>query len=214
MTSPPDNLTLITSKTLEHYNEHATDFWKGTRDHDVKQNVETLLRHIHGATPWRILDFGCGPGRDLITFRELGHEPIGLEGSSALAAMARKHSDCEVWEQNFLALELPSCYFDGIFANASLFHVPGTELPRVLNELCTALKPGGVLFTSNPRGNDQEGWHGERFGAYHSLEAWRRFLNTAAFTELEHYYRPSGLPLQQQAWLASVWRKNIVADKI
>ena len=107
MTRLLEDLTLITAKTLEHYNERAAEFWEGTRDHDVKQNIEALLRHIRGALPLRILDLGCGPGRDLAAFRSLGHEPIGLEGSPPLAAMARKHSGCEVWEQDFLAaLEL------------------------------------------------------------------------------------------------------------
>src|SRR5204862_3392829 len=151
-----DDLALITAKTLEHYNARDVEFWEGTRDHDVKQNIEALLRHIRGVPPFRILDVGCGPGRDLATFRALGHEPIGLEGSSPLAAMAREHSGCEVWEQDFLELKLPAGRFDGIFANASLFHVPGRELPRVLRELHGTLKPGGVLFTSNPRGNNEE----------------------------------------------------------
>ena len=202
------DLTLISEKTLKHYNERATEFWEGTRDHDVKQNIEALLRHIRGASSFRILDFGCGPGRDLAAFRSLGHEPIGLEGSSAFAAMAREHSGCEVWEQNFLSLKLPAGCFDGIFANASLFHVPSAELPRVLMELGAALKHDGVLFTSNPRGNNEEGWNGGRYGAYHDLNSWRAFLEQAGFEELEHYYRPPGLPLEQQPWLASVWRKH------
>jgi SAM-dependent methyltransferase len=214
MTLPLDNLALITATTLEHYNKNAADFWEGTRDHDVTQNVETFLRHTRGTAPLRILDFGCGPGRDLMVFCALGHEPIGLEGSPQLASMAREHSGCEVWEQNFLALKLPACHFDGIFANASLFHVPRLELPRVLTELRAALKPNGVLFTSNPRGNDEEGWNGERFGSFHSLETWRRFLETAKFTQLEYYYRPPGLPLEQQPWLASVWRKRDEPDEI
>ena len=202
------DLALITAKTLEHYDEHAADFWEGTRDHDVKQNIQALLRHVHGTAPLRILDFGCGPGRDLAAFRALGHEPIGLEGSRRLAAMAREHSGCEVWEQDFLALRLPARRFDGIFANASLFHVPRQELSRVLRELHAALKPDGVLFTSNPRGHNEEGWNGKRYEAYHDLESWRAFLEAAAYFELEHYYRPPGLPFEQQPWLSSVWRKN------
>lgn len=207
MTLVKGDLGVITAKTLGHYNERADQFWEGTRDHDVKQNIDALLRHIHGATPLRILDFGCGPGRDLAAFRALGHEPVGLDGSPQLVAMAREHSGCEVWEQDFLALKLPDNYFDGVFANASLFHVPRQELPRVLGELHAALKPNGVLFASNPRGNNEEGWHGGRYGVYHDLESWRGLLTTAAFSELEHYYRPAGLPLEQQPWLASVWRK-------
>ena len=206
------DITLITTKTLEHYNERADDFWVGTRDHDVKQNIDALLRHVRGTPPLCILDFGCGPGRDLITFRSLGHEPVGLDGSSPFVAMARQHSGCEVWEQDFLALKLPPCHFDGIFANASLFHVPSQELPRVLNELHASLKQDGVLFTSNPRGQNEEGWSRGRYGAYHDVKSWRTFLKAAAFSELEYYYRPQGLPLDQQRWLASVWRKCGASD--
>ncbi|HUQ29276.1 MAG TPA: class I SAM-dependent methyltransferase [Usitatibacter sp.] len=201
------DLAAISAKTLAHYDERAAEFWAGTRDHDVRQNIEALLRHMRGSPPWRILDFGCGPGRDLAAFRALGHEPVGLEGSHAFAQMAREHSGCEVWEQDFLALRLPAEQFDGLFANASLFHVPRQELPRVLRELHACLKPEGVLFASNPRGNNEEGWNRGRYGAYHDLASWRVFLQAGGFSELEHYYRPPGLPLEQQPWLATVWRK-------
>ena len=208
MSLPPQDLALISAQTLGHYDRHAAQFWEGTRDHDVKQNIDALLRHIRGTPPYVILDFGCGPGRDLAAFRALGHVPIGLEGSAPLAAMARQHTGCEVWEQDFLALELPAERFDGIFANASLFHVPRQELPRVLRELRAALKADGVLFASNPRGNNEEGWNAGRYGSYHDLDAWRAFVEAAGFSELEHYYRPPGLPREQQPWLASVWRKT------
>lgn len=110
-------------------------------------------------------------------------------------------------EQSFLELDLPSSHFDGVFANAVLFHVPSQELPHVLRELHTTLKPGGVLFSSNPRGDGHEGWNGDRYGAFHDWEAWRDFVTAAGFVELTHYYRPTGVPLEQQPWLASVWRK-------
>ena len=109
---------------------------------------------------------------------------------------------------------LPTGHFDGIFANASLFHVPCQELPRVLSELYATLKPGGVLLTSNPRGNNEEGWNRGRYGAYHDLESWRAFLKRVAFAELEYYYRPPGLPLEKQPWLVSVWRRNSESGEI
>ena len=202
------DLKNVTDVTLEHYNKRAEDFWEGTRSHDVSQNTATLLQYIEGRPPFAILDFGCGPGRDLRTFSELGHVAVGLEGSARFAAMAREQG-YEVWEQNFLKLELPDNRFDGVFANASLFHVPTQELPRVLGELHATLKPGGVLFSSNPRGNNEEGWNKGRYGAYHDLESWRRFMLDAGFTELTHYYRPAGLPREQQPWLASVWRRGV-----
>jgi SAM-dependent methyltransferase len=199
-------LEAIARLTLEQYNDSADDFWRGTRTHDVSQNIDALLKYIESQAPYSILDLGCGPGRDLKAFRDRGHSPVGLEGSPIFAAMARAYSGCEVWEQSFLALDLPPARFDGIFANASLFHVPTQELPQVLAALRATLKPGGVLFSSNPRGRNQEGWYQGRYGAFWDLDTWRRHLQSAGFSELEHYYRPDGVPQAQRPWLASVWR--------
>ncbi|UXI67243.1 class I SAM-dependent methyltransferase [Tahibacter amnicola] len=193
--------------TLAHYNQNADSFRAGTMDHDVSQNIDTLLRHLRGTPPFRVLDFGCGPGRDLKAFVERGHAPVGLDGAESFVQMARDYSGCEVWQQDFLDLHLPDHHFDGIFANASLFHVPGRDLPRVLRQLHQTLKPDGVLFSSNPRGDNREGWNGARYGAYHDLAQWRTYLTAAGFCELEYYYRPAGLPLDQQPWLASAWRR-------
>jgi SAM-dependent methyltransferase len=203
MTSRAD----ITRRTLADYEANAVDFRDGTHDHDVSQNVAALLDAIEGPPPFTILDFGCGPGRDLRTFRDRGHVAVGLDGAPAFVAMARASTGCEVLHQDFLALDLPAGRFDGVFANASLFHVPSRELPRVLRELWTALKPRGVLFSSNPRGANTEGWRGDRYGAWHDLPAWRSYCTGAGFVELHHYYRPPGRPRPQQPWLASVWRK-------
>ena len=209
MTAKPpesDELKKIVGGTLAYYEDSAQQFRAGTSDHDVSQNIAALLRHVAGAPPFTILDFGCGPRRDLKTLTAMGHTAIGLEGAASFVAMARA-TGCEVWQQDFLNLDLPPARFDGIFANASLFHVPSSELPRVLQQFHAALRPQGVLFSSNPRGSNEEGWNRGRYGAYHDLQAWRRFLTAANFLELEHYYRPTGLPREQQPWLASVWRR-------
>jgi SAM-dependent methyltransferase len=199
--------TQASSRTLAHYETNAADFWEGTKDHDVSQNYAALLDHIEGPRPWTILDFGCGPGRDLAYFRSCGHDAVGVEGCHTFCAMARAHSGCEVLEQDFLSLALPAARFDGVFANASLFHVPSGELPRVLRELAAALKPRGVLFSSNPRGDNEEGWNGQRYGCYWDLARWREIVTAAGFDEIAHYYRPIGAPPEQQRWLATVWRR-------
>ena len=202
-----EELQTITRKTLQHYDENAYSFYEGTKYHDVLQNINALLVEISGLPPYHILDFGCGPGRDLIHFKTLGHEPVGLDGSPTFVAMARQSAGCEVLLQDFLTLDLPSSRFDGVFANASLFHVPKQELPRVLQALWEALKPDGILFSSNPRGDNQEGWSNKRYGCFHDLEQWRGYVIRAGFKELQHYYRPAGRPRDQQPWLATVWRK-------
>jgi len=204
----PETLQHVVARTLDHYQVRTEAFWEGTRDHDVEQNIEALLRHVEAAPPCTLLDFGCGPGRDLRAFARRGHRVVGLEGAPALAEMARAHSDCEVWQQDFLHLDLPAAHFDGVFANASLFHVPRQELPRVLRQLHATLKPGGVLFSSNPRGENQENISGGRYGVYYDFVTWREYLLAAGFAEIEHYYRPPGLPREQQPWLASVWRRE------
>jgi SAM-dependent methyltransferase len=204
----PQALERIVQATIDHYEHRAAEFEAGTRNHDVQQNIDALLRHLLGTPPYTILDFGCGPGRDLATFRALGHRAIGLEATPGFVAMARARDGGEIWQQDFLRLSLPDAFFDGIYANASLFHVPAQELPRVLRELHAALRPEGVLFSSNPRGDNVEGWNAGRYGAYHDLARWRVFLAAAGLGELEHYYRPAGRPRAQQPWLASVWRRG------
>ncbi|MEO8796996.1 MAG: class I SAM-dependent methyltransferase [Polyangiaceae bacterium] len=203
----PSDLDELTTRTLAHYNASAKSFWEGTRDHDVSQNIQALLAAMKQPPPFKLLDFGCGPGRDLATFRALGHEATGLDGCSAFVEMARAHSGCDVWHQNFLNLTLPPAHFDGVFANASLFHVPQQELASVLRSLHGTLAAGGVLFSSNPRGDDTEGFSGGRYGAFHSFEEWSHHMKAAGFTEISHYDRPEGKPRHEQPWLASLWRK-------
>ncbi|MEO0461026.1 MAG: class I SAM-dependent methyltransferase [Myxococcota bacterium] len=201
-----DELSILTQSTLSHYQHNADDFREGTQDHDVSQNVDALLRHLPGPSKQRILDLGCGPGRDLATFVARGHVPVGLDGASAFVAMARAATGCEVWHQDLFALELPTERFDGIFANAVLFHVPTQELFRVLRDLRQTLVSGGVLFVSNPRGPDTEQQQGLRYGAYLTMETWSRFVTAAGFQLLEHFFRPPNRPRAEQPWLATVWR--------
>ena len=201
------DLREITRRTLAFYDAEAEWFDEGTRDHDVSQNLDALLENLEGPSPHDVLDLGCGPGRDLIALTARGCNGVGLDGAEAFVSLARERSGCEVWQQDFLGLDLPPERFDGIFANASLFHVPSQELPRVLRELWATLRPNGVLFSSNPRGDNREGWNAGRYGSFHDLDSWRRFCTEAGFREVRHYYRPPGKPRNQQPWLASVWRK-------
>lgn len=200
-------LAAVSRGTLAHYEERASSFWDNTREHDVTQNIDALLSAITGEPPFTILDFGCGPGRDLRTLSRRGHVAIGLDGVPEFVAMAQAWSGCEVWQQDFLALDLPPARFDGIFANASLFHVPRSVLPRVLGELHRALRPQGVLFASNPHGNDDEGWMRGRYGFWAAPQTWNRLVAASGFALLDEYYRPAGRPRAEQPWYATVWRR-------
>ncbi|ABW26216.1 class I SAM-dependent methyltransferase [Acaryochloris marina] len=191
--------------TIAEYQATANSFREGTWDHDVSQNRQALVKWIPH-NPGRILDLGCGPGRDLLAFKSQGHEAIGLDATPAFVEMAQQ-TGCEVWQQTFLDLDLPDGFFDGIFANASLLHVPQASMESVLKNLWQSLVVEGVIVLSMARGN-QEGFvnrpSGQRFVSYWQYETLAPLVQAAGFTVVDHYYRPPGLPQDQQSWVVIV----------
>ncbi len=198
-----DDIVKKEASTIEHYEHNAKAFWDGTKDHDVSQNTQAFLEALPKGKPLNILDLGCGPGRDMRHFKSLGHNPIGLDGSKTFCKMATAYTGCPTINESFVDMDLSNHKFHGIFANATLFHVPASELLTVLKKLWGCLLPDGILFTSNPRGNE-EGWQGQRYGHYLEFEPSKTYLNQAGFDILHHYYRPEGKPIEQQPWLAIV----------
>ena len=201
------DLEEIENLTIGHYEDNAESFRIGTKDHDVSQNIAAFLGALPKDKQLDILDFGCGPGRDLNVFKQMGHRPTGLDGSKEFCKMTQKLSKFPILHQKFLHLELEDNSFDGVFANASLFHVPSLELSRVLKEIHSALRKGGILFSSNPRGST-EGWQGQRYGHYMEFEESQIYLKQNGFKILDHYYRPSGKPRELQPWLAIVSQRQ------
>ena len=195
--------------TIAEYQATAAAFRAGTWDHDVSQNRAALIAALP-RQPGKILDVGCGPGRDLLAFQQQGHTVVGLDATPAFVQMARQTVGCEVWQQSFLSLDLPPATFDGIFANAALIHVPQAEMVRVLQDLSQTLVPLGAIVLSMCRGAS-EGYvarpTGQRYVAGWEYATLAPCLEQAGFTILHHYYRPPGLPLDQQSWLAIVAQK-------
>ena len=201
-----DEIEYIEEVTFKDYGAKADTFWQRTKDHDVSQNYAAFLAPFGEKSGLDILDLGCGPGRDITFFKELGHNPVGLDGTAEFCQMARDMTGCPILEQSFNDLDLEKHRFDGVFANASMFHVPSHNLSKVLDDLFNCLRPGGILFTSNPRG-DVEGWQDTaRYGNFMEFDRSKKFLNAAGFSVLDHYYRPPNLPREEQKWLAMVCR--------
>jgi len=200
--------------TIAQYQAEADGFREGTWDHDVSQNRDALVAAMP-KNPGKILDLGCGPGRDLVAFKGQGHTVIGLDATPAFVEMARQASGCEVWQQSFLSLDLPPETFDGIFANASLLHVPRNQMVRVLRDVWRSLVVEGALMMSMGRG-DWEGYTARETG-YRYVVAWEYetlapCVEQAGFEIVDHYYRPPGLPLQQQSWVVIVARKSRITS--
>jgi SAM-dependent methyltransferase len=196
--------------TIAEYQSTAAAFRDGTWDHDVSQNRDALIAAMP-KNPGKILDLGCGPGRDLVAFKQQGHTVLGLDATPAFVEMAQQLSGCEVWQQSFLNLDLPPDTFDGIFANASLLHVPRADMVRVLQDLQRSLIPNGAIVMSMVRG-DSEGFTPRSTG-YRYVVGWEYdtlapCVEQAGLKILRHYYRPPGLPCEAQAWLVIVAHKH------
>ena len=144
------------TETLLDYGAVALAFDEGNKGHDVSQNLEALLSSL--ATPagapraLDVLDLGCAGGRDLLALAARGHRPVGLDGAPEFVALARAKGPFEVWEQDLCRLALPAARFDGVFANAVLFHVPSAHLDAALAQIWATLRPGGAFFCSNAHG--------------------------------------------------------------
>jgi len=197
--------------TISEYQLTAEDYRIGIWNHDVSQNRDALiaatLKH-----KGRILDLGCGPGRDLVAFQNLGYKVTGLDATPAFVKMAKQIAGCEVLQQSFSTLDLPSNSFDGIFTNTSLIHIPSAEMLGVLEDLYQALSDRGVLLMSMVRG-DREGFS-ERPTGYRYVTGWeyetlKPKLEAAKFEILHHYYRPQGMSIEECYWLIIVAQKIV-----
>lgn len=216
----PEQIAAAATATIADYGAVATAYAEGNMEHDVSQNMEALLAPLADrSAPLDILDVCCASGRDLVSFTKLGHRAVGLDGVPAFCEMARALSGCEVLQQDLTALDLPLERFDGVFANACLFHVPSAALDRTLCSLVGTLRPGGVLFVSNAHGfgEDREGWTDGRtpstrsYVCWLSERSWIERCEAVGLELLDKFYRPPGRPRERQPFLATVWRKPAAA---
>lgn len=146
-------------ETLAYYNQNASEFAEGTRLADM--NDSRLRFSVHLPPKGIILDFGCGSGRDTKAFLEAGFRVDAVDGSEELCALASAYTGIAV--HRMLFSELDACErYDGIWACASILHLPREELRDTLEKIETALKPGGVLYTSFKYGT----FEGIRNGRY------------------------------------------------
>ena len=138
--------------TLHYYQNHAQDFFNGTVNVDMTPLYEAFTQHLtHGA---RVLDAGCGSGRDAKAFHEMGYQVDAFDASSAMVELARQHTGLPVQLMTFSEIDGKAQY-DGIWCCASLLHVPSSELPAVMQKIADALKPGGIWYVSFKYGNGE-----------------------------------------------------------
>lgn len=148
-------------KTLKFYNEHVQDFTMDTIDAKMNNIQENFIKYLSYGS--HILDLGCGSGRDSLLFKQRGYKVTALDGSKELCKTASKLIGQEVICKTFNQIDYKS-EFDGIWACASLLHVPSLELENVMGKAIQALKPKGIFYVSFKNGS----YEGYRQGRYYT----------------------------------------------
>lgn len=147
------------SETLNYYNKNATRFTQNTISVDFTATQNRFLSRLPVTA--RILDFGCGSGRDTKAFLEQGYQVDAIDGSKELCKLASRYTGIEVRRMFFQELSAVSEY-DGIWACSSILHLTREELAEVMRKMSIALKPNGIIYTSFKYGT----FEGERNGRY------------------------------------------------
>ncbi|MBM7609127.1 SAM-dependent methyltransferase [Lysinibacillus composti] len=146
-------------KTLNYYNTNAASFTSDTVSVDFDEKQHLLLKYLQPGA--QILDFGCGSGRDSKVFIEKGYQVTAMDGSPEMCKVASHYIGQEVICKKFHELDEQNNY-DAIWACASILHVPSIELPKMIEKIGTALKPGGYFYVSFKYGD----FEGEQNGRY------------------------------------------------
>lgn len=191
--------------TLKYYQDNAQIFFDGTVNVDMSSLYEAFTRHL--APGARVLDAGCGSGRDAKAFQEMGYRVEAFDASPAMVELAREHTGLPVQLMTFADVEWKE-EFDGIWCCASLLHVPAVELPGVMRRLADALKPGGVWYVSFKYGEGEREVDGRRFTDMDEGRL-RALLSTIAMIDMISLWTTQDKrPLRNEIWINGVLIKK------
>ena len=150
-------------ETLTYYNQNADAFVEGTQNADMSEQYRFFLKHLTSGC--RILDLGCGSGRDSAYFSSLGFKVTAVDGSEELCKRVKENYGIEALWIKFEDMSF-AAEFDAVWACASLLHVKKADMPNVLDKVSAALKPGGILYASFKYGKDERVSNGRFFNDY------------------------------------------------
>ncbi len=192
------------NETLVYYDRNASSYFKQTIAVEMKTAAECFLKYLpEGA---RILDFGCGSGRDSKFFLERGFQVDAVDGSKKLAKLASEYTGLSVKCMLFQELEDIDQY-DGIWSCASLLHLPKAELPDVLAKMWRALHPEGILYLSMKEGIGESLENG-RYYAYYQKEELTVLLQENRFTVLAAERTEDEMGRSGTCWINVIARRT------
>lgn len=187
---------------MSYYDTHAEAFISDTLYVDMNSVYAPFLNHFKGHT---LLDLGCGPGRDLKYFSSLNFSVTGLEPSPTLARFARHYSNVEVIEQTVQALNIGKV-FDGVWACASLLHVPSSELEKAFLNIARHVSEGGLIYCSFKYG-EFEGIRNGRFFTDRTLQSLQSVL-PESLSIIEHWVTQDQRPNRDEQWINAILTKT------
>ena len=192
------------NKTLDYYNKNAENFVANTVSVDFKSTQDKFLDKLQGK---RILDFGCGSGRDTKYFLEKGYEVEAVDGSAELCKAASRYTGIPIRQMLFQELEEQNRY-DGIWACSSILHLPKKELKPVILKMLDALCSNGIIYTSFKYG-EFEGERNGRFFTDFTIETFSEFIRDIGNITMEENWitgdvRPGR---GEEKWLNLILRK-------
>ena len=195
----------MSNKTIDYYNKNADSFIQGTVSVDFKETQDKFLKLLTGK---KVLDFGCGSGRDTKYFLESGFDVTATDGSEELCKSASTYTGIQGKHMLFQDLNEADCY-DGIWACSSILHLSKDELRIVINKMSRALKPNGIIYTSFKYGNF-EGERNGRFFTDFTLDVFEDFISDVKDIVIEEYWitgdvRPGR---EEEKWLNLILRKK------
>ncbi len=161
------------SKTLQYYDDHANDFVSETINADMQSLYARFIQNLANKDSLHILDLGCGSGRDVYYFANMGYQVIAIDGSQALINLAKYSYHIKLSKNTNISWQCLKFTdvaklnwghrFDGIWACASLLHVPYKELPKLIEDLLETLEADGVLYVSFKYGDAERVDNGRFF---------------------------------------------------
>ena len=193
-------------KTIDYYNTHAEDFARTTASVDFHEVQDWFLSHLPAGA--KILDFGCGAGRDAKYFAEKGYGVVATDGSEELCKVARRLTGVTVKQMLFSELDETESY-DGIWACASILHLQKDELADVLQKMIRAVKTGGYLYMSFKYGTF-EGYRAERYFTDFTEESFADFMAQFGGISLAKQWVSSDVRpgRSEEKWLNSILQKR------
>ena len=196
----------MNERTIQYYDTHAAEFAAGTENADMSECRERFLQYLKPGQ--KILDAGCGSGRDVIAFQKAGYEVEAFDASAELCRIASEKTEIEVRQLRFEELEGEEQY-DGIWACASLLHVKPEVLADVLKRIYRLLKSEGVFYASFKYGSGER----EKDGRYFydlTDKTCRQLLERAGFSIVEIYIsRDVRAGRNQEKWVNAIAKKQV-----